>query len=337
VIGTETSVHPAAALFPMLAAEELADLADDIRANGLLHPIVLDPDGVLIDGRNRLAACRLAGVEPSFTTYDGDPLALIYSANIQRRNLTKGQTAMAIARMLDLSEGRYNGARALTFAAKVSESRISYAVAVLKYAPDLIDQVMAGRSLDEAYEVALERKRQRDADLKALRRLRATYPDLAGRVEADQIRLVDALAAADLLDRARSLRDQVGRAYRQIELRRESIGALSLPDPDLSTLAVPAPGPTPVPPTAGEVMAEIAAEIDEAGLDRTQDILDRLRLLDRLTGLIQQTEPTRMADHLNAGDAAYVADTLRLVLRWVYAAERAATRSAEPGHLAVVS
>jgi ParB-like chromosome segregation protein Spo0J len=59
-------VHPLAALFPMMSDDELADLAEDIKANGRIHPIVLDADGVLIDGRNRLRACELAAIEPEF-------------------------------------------------------------------------------------------------------------------------------------------------------------------------------------------------------------------------------------------------------------------------------
>lgn len=91
-------VHPAAAIFPMLPDDELAELADDIKANGLIHPIVLDETGALVDGRNRLAACRLAGVEPTFTSLNGyEPKAYILSANVARRNLNKGQRAMAIA------------------------------------------------------------------------------------------------------------------------------------------------------------------------------------------------------------------------------------------------
>jgi hypothetical protein len=61
---------------------ELADLAEDIRANGLIHPIVVDGDGILIDGRNRLRACELAGVEPTFRSINGaDAAAFIASAN----------------------------------------------------------------------------------------------------------------------------------------------------------------------------------------------------------------------------------------------------------------
>jgi ParB-like chromosome segregation protein Spo0J len=61
-------VHQSADLFPIMTDEELADLAADIKANGLLHPIVVDKDGVLIDGRNRARPCEIAEVElPSFS------------------------------------------------------------------------------------------------------------------------------------------------------------------------------------------------------------------------------------------------------------------------------
>ena len=58
----------------MLADDELDELAADIKARGLLQPIVLDAEGRVLDGRNRLAACKKAGVKPDLITYaDGDP------------------------------------------------------------------------------------------------------------------------------------------------------------------------------------------------------------------------------------------------------------------------
>lgn len=85
------SVHPVAALFPMLAGEELDALAADIKANGLQQAVVVK-DGVLLDGRNRLAACEREGVEPTFREYEGDnPTAFIVSANLKRRHLTREQ------------------------------------------------------------------------------------------------------------------------------------------------------------------------------------------------------------------------------------------------------
>ena len=81
-------VHPIADLFPMMTDEELADLAADIKANGLLHPIVVDKEGALIDGRNRARACEIAGVEPTIMVFDGDdPRAFILAMNIKRRHM----------------------------------------------------------------------------------------------------------------------------------------------------------------------------------------------------------------------------------------------------------
>src|SRR6516162_8080548 len=93
-------IHPVADLFPMMPDEELAELAEDIKANGLIHPIITDDQGQLIDGRNRLKACKLAKIEPRFETLDGqNVVAYIFSANIGRRNLTKGQRAMLVAKI----------------------------------------------------------------------------------------------------------------------------------------------------------------------------------------------------------------------------------------------
>ena len=64
--------HPVAELFPMMTDEELSDLAADIQANGLIHPIVVDKAGVLIDGRNRLRACEIAGIEATTVLFEGD-------------------------------------------------------------------------------------------------------------------------------------------------------------------------------------------------------------------------------------------------------------------------
>jgi len=90
---TALKVHPAAEIFPMLNAEELDALALDIKANGLQQPIVMW-EGLLLDGRNRLAACGMCGVEPSFKQYEGNsPVTFVISANIKRRQLDASQRA----------------------------------------------------------------------------------------------------------------------------------------------------------------------------------------------------------------------------------------------------
>lgn len=108
-------VHPIASIFPMMSDEELKELADDIRANGLREPIVCAhmgdgfDDEVLIDGRNRYRACLMAGVEPKFRDLHTLPnvsadegadfiteeavASWILSQNLHRRHLTPSQRA----------------------------------------------------------------------------------------------------------------------------------------------------------------------------------------------------------------------------------------------------
>jgi hypothetical protein len=83
--------HPVAELFPMLGKIELDELVESIKSEGLLHPCVRQGD-LLLDGRNRLEACKIAGVEPKFVDYEGEsPVGFIIAANLKRRNLDKGQ------------------------------------------------------------------------------------------------------------------------------------------------------------------------------------------------------------------------------------------------------
>jgi hypothetical protein len=89
-------VHEAAEIYPEMSTERRKDLAADIKANGLRHPIVLcmsERHGRLavLKGRARYDACRETGVEPEFTEYQGDPEAYLVSVNLRsdRSNLQR--------------------------------------------------------------------------------------------------------------------------------------------------------------------------------------------------------------------------------------------------------
>ena len=91
---SEKPFHEAANVFPLLQGEQLKALADDIAENGLQEAIWLHEDGSILDGRNRFRACKIAGVEPRFQTYEGsDPLGFVLSLNLHRRHLTSAQKA----------------------------------------------------------------------------------------------------------------------------------------------------------------------------------------------------------------------------------------------------
>lgn len=97
--------HSACLLFPPLGKDELQSLADDIRERGLLNPIIIY-EGQILDGRNRLLACELAGVKPEFKKWDGNgsPLSWAISANLIRRHLTASQRAVIALDLLPMLE-----------------------------------------------------------------------------------------------------------------------------------------------------------------------------------------------------------------------------------------
>lgn len=106
-------VHPAADLFPMMSEAELRELGEDIKKHGLASRIVLwspacgSKEVSLIDGRNRLDAMELVGLDTANVILPkeagathADPYAYVIAANIQRRHLTTEQKRDLIAKVL---------------------------------------------------------------------------------------------------------------------------------------------------------------------------------------------------------------------------------------------
>lgn len=190
-------VHPAAAVFPMLPPVELQELVEDIKANGLQHPLVVK-SGQLIDGRNRREACKIAGILPQTVELNGqDPTAYVLSSNIARRHMTKGQRAMAVAMLYpEPTKYRRGGANAGN-TPELDKGYLSHARTVLKWAPELADAVLHGaQSLDTAYAVAQDRKAKAEAPQRRLDALRVADTDLADKVVEGDLNLDDAEAAA---------------------------------------------------------------------------------------------------------------------------------------------
>jgi hypothetical protein len=103
-------VHPVAECFPMFPTKELNGLTKDIKLHGLRVEIVRFK-GMLLDGRNRLLACELAGVKPEFREWEprdeNDTAgAVIESLNLPRRHLSESQRAMVAAKLAKLGRGR---------------------------------------------------------------------------------------------------------------------------------------------------------------------------------------------------------------------------------------
>lgn len=187
-------IHPAADLFPMMGSDELAELARDIAENGQLEPIVIDDQGVVIDGRNRLKACTIAGKKPLTWLWDGSPggsvLAFIVSKNVKRRHLDPSQRAMVAADLLPMFEGeararrlaglehgrnrpregkppagghRATAAKDAAKAVHVGERSVERAKAVSERSPELAEKVRAGEVSLKAAERQVRQREQRAA------------------------------------------------------------------------------------------------------------------------------------------------------------------------------
>lgn len=117
------ATHPALELFPMLEGQELQDLADDIKANGLRNPVLLvsveNDECILVDGRSRLRACEMVCVTPLFKVWrpfgtNGSVTAYVVSQNLRRRHLDASQRAMVAQGLTPLFEAEARARKAAT-------------------------------------------------------------------------------------------------------------------------------------------------------------------------------------------------------------------------------
>jgi hypothetical protein len=98
--------HPAADLFPEMSEEDYEQFKEDIRARGLMVPIITTKDGLILDGRHRWRACMDTKTEPRYQVYAGDPWEYVVSTNLHRRHLTTSQRAMIADRLREHARGR---------------------------------------------------------------------------------------------------------------------------------------------------------------------------------------------------------------------------------------
>jgi hypothetical protein len=138
---------------------------------------------------------------------------MISSEGGKRRNLTKGQQAMALAMTYPEPEkgGRGNKKQRVEETSAVfSAKRLAQARSVLRHSRDLAESVAKGSvSLDEALAKVNEEKQQANSTEAKLARLKASAPDLAARVAAENLTLAE--AAAILHQREIDLRRAKGR------------------------------------------------------------------------------------------------------------------------------
>ena len=218
-------------IFPMIPADELAELADDIKENGLNEPVVvaqIHGEWMLIDGRNRREACRIAEVTPAYRIVEADAdklKSLVWSWNGPRRHLSSSQKAMAYAMLYpDGEPGKRTdllaNAKRLTPTEQVNASRARF---ILKHDSESAKLVRDGHpdyplsaTYDAVKKVVKERAEKAEAkrqELEKLTALRSEYPDLASLVDEGRIYLHEALETA--ANRIRKAQEEAERIARE--------------------------------------------------------------------------------------------------------------------------
>jgi ParB-like chromosome segregation protein Spo0J len=181
-----------------MSAEEYEGLVASVRESGLVEPILVTEDGLLLDGRHRLFACLDAEVDPQWRVYHGDdPADHAFTLNAKRRNISVAQLVAATVEYKDwrsmqaAAKERQRQAggdrksdayreslpvnsreaidrheREVTTqvarSAGVGGQAVQRGVYVHKNAPDMFDEMKHGRaSVNEAYKVAKQREAAR--------------------------------------------------------------------------------------------------------------------------------------------------------------------------------
>lgn len=149
--------HPLAAVFPLLKGDEFQALIDDIEQHGLSAPVLVTPDGTILDGRNRYRACKAIAdrrTGPHLTellktrTIDvpaDEQVRIILSLNVHRRHLTASQRAMTAARLSQIGNFAGSPQRDRALIMSVSERTLRDADTVFKSGDgELVAAVDAG-------------------------------------------------------------------------------------------------------------------------------------------------------------------------------------------------
>ena len=213
-------MHEYCKLFPPMPEDQFSALKDDIRDNGLRHPIVLYQNKIL-DGRHRYLACLRLGRQPVSVIYDGeDPLGFVISHNLNRRHLDESQRAMIAARLANMmgvgrpskdiapigaisgseaadrmSVGRRNVVRAkkvlkegtaeLADAVDTGKIAVSVAAKIAELEPEQQQRVIADPRPDQAIKKVMRAEREQELADRTIQQSLAVAGKLYGVIYAD--------------------------------------------------------------------------------------------------------------------------------------------------------
>jgi ParB-like nuclease domain. len=202
----EYKVHPDVEIFPMHTEDEFQRMVNSMKEIGQTQPIPLgkwieDGEEVvgIIGGRNRLRACEVLGIEPKYEMYEGDIKAYINAGDLVRRDLTKGQKAMAYAMLYPNSQrGKRTDLLSGITSSASERVMVSKARKILRHSEAIAKEIMAGNLfLDKAADwVDTEIAKNKKID-ETRKWLEDNAPELYGQFQDNRITLEEAKTKAE--------------------------------------------------------------------------------------------------------------------------------------------
>ena len=224
------------------APEALQELADSIREQGIIQPLIVREQGdyfELIAGERRWRAAQLAGLKevPAIVRVADDRavLELALIENLQRENLNPLEEALGYAQLIEQFQLRQEDV-----ATKVGKSRavVANALRILKLSPEIQNQVRDGRlsvghakvilGLASAVEqkVAAERVLRDGLNVRQTEELVTHLQNQKSKGAAPAVSGVAPLRDANVVDIENRLRERFGT---KVQLRyRQGKGALEI-------------------------------------------------------------------------------------------------------------
>jgi hypothetical protein len=104
-----------ASLLPPLSPDEFESLKQSIKQNGQRLPIIVNNQGIILDGHHRFRACQELGIEPKYTITTEefsdkkllDETLFVMDCNLPRRNLNNFQKAeLALKKLKPILEDK---------------------------------------------------------------------------------------------------------------------------------------------------------------------------------------------------------------------------------------
>lgn len=231
-------------IWSMWPADKLNELAEDIKDNGFDHryPITIaEVEGVmmLLDGRNRREAAKIAGIIPPVIITDVEPKLAVHRSNYGTRTQNDGQKAMAFVMQWPngLPRGRGKSSQIREQLTKTQENLNSMARFVYKNHPiaegkdhpqicydvtnGLLPLTVAHETTKRDVALREEEEAIRQANAEKLNDVRARYPNLAALVDDERLSLAQAIASAEQSDREAAENERRQREAEEAKLAEE--------------------------------------------------------------------------------------------------------------------